>query len=130
MVSATTCGPVRMPLFRLSIRSRELCMTIQIWQAVIGPLLMTLLTLVFNGWHSSASISHQRTQRLRDLIYSGAWRTVHPMGLVMDVREAFGIQVALDRKDCAWHSNITMAPMRCCVITSLHVTLSLSPTMK
>ena len=73
-------------------------MTIQLWQAVIGPLVITLLTLVFNGWHSSASISHQRTQRLRDLIYSGAWRTVHPMVLVMDVREAFGIQVALDPK--------------------------------
>ncbi len=43
-----------------------------------------------------ASISHQRTQRLRDLVHSGEWRTVHPMVLVMDVREAFNKRINLD----------------------------------
>ncbi len=69
---------------------------IKFWQAIIVPLLIAFLTLSVTWINNSASISHQRTQRLRELVHSGAWRTVHPMVLVMDVREAFGIRSSLD----------------------------------
>jgi len=71
-------------------------MEFQVWQAIVVPLVIALLTLFVNWRHNTASISHQRTQRLRDLVRSGEWRTVHPMVLVMDVREAFNQRVNLD----------------------------------
>ncbi|MCP1463297.1 hypothetical protein [Pseudomonas sp. S3E17] len=71
-------------------------MDFQVWQAVVVPLAIALLTLFVTWRHNTASISHQRTQRLRDLVHSGSWRTVHPMVLVMDVREAFSQRINLD----------------------------------
>ncbi|WP_339546743.1 hypothetical protein [Pseudomonas sp. RA_35y_Pfl2_P32] len=71
-------------------------MEFQVWQAIVVPLVIALLTLFVNWRHNTASISHQRTQRLRDLVRSGEWRTVHPMVLVMDVREAFNQRINLD----------------------------------
>ncbi|CRM99030.1 MULTISPECIES: hypothetical protein [Pseudomonas] len=71
-------------------------MDFQVWQAVVVPLVIGLLTLLVTWRHNTASISHQRTQRLRDLVHSGEWRTVHPMVLVMDVREAFNKRIDLD----------------------------------
>lgn len=73
-------------------------MDIQLWQAIVVPLIIAFLTLSITWINNSASISHQRTQRLRELVHSGAWRTVHPMVLVMDVREAFGIRSNLDAR--------------------------------
>lgn len=70
-------------------------MDFQIWHAVFA-LVIAATTLYVTWRHNTASISHQRTQRLRDLVHSGAWRTVHPMVLVMDVREAFNMRVNLD----------------------------------
>lgn len=73
-------------------------MDIKIWQAVIVPLFIACMTLSITWIHNSASISHQRTQRLRELVQSGAWRTAHSFVLIMDVREAFGIRSSLDAR--------------------------------
>lgn len=84
-------------------------MDFKVWQLIL-PLVIALLTLFLTWRHNSASISHQRTQRLRDLVQSGSWRTVHPMVLVMDVREAFNKRVNLDPRalrlalDCQDHA--------------------------
>lgn len=73
-------------------------MDLQTVQFIVIPLVLGVLTLSVTWLHNSASISHQRTQRLRELVQSGAWRTVHPMVLVLDVREAFGIRGNLDTR--------------------------------
>lgn len=73
-------------------------MDLQTVQLIVIPLVLGVLTLCVTWLHNSASISHQRTQRLRDLVQSGEWRTVHPMVLVLDVREAFGIRGNLDTR--------------------------------
>lgn len=70
-------------------------MDFQIWHAGI-VLVLTASTLYVTWRHNTASTSHQRTQRLRDLVQSGEWRKVHPMVLVMDVREAFSKRGRLD----------------------------------
>ncbi|MCH5571747.1 hypothetical protein [Pseudomonas syringae] len=73
-------------------------MNIQLWQAIVVPLIIAFLTLSITWVNNSASISHQRTQRLRELVHSGSWSTVHPMVLVMDLREAFGVRSNLDAR--------------------------------
>ncbi|KMT52732.1 hypothetical protein [Pseudomonas fildesensis] len=73
-------------------------MDTQLLAAVIVPLVITFFTLIVTWLHNSASISHQRTQRLMELVQSGAWRTTHPLVLVMSVREAFGLRVNLDAR--------------------------------
>lgn len=70
-------------------------MELQIWQAALA-LVIAAATLYVTWRHTTASISHQRTQRLRDLVHSGEWRKVHSMVLVMDVREAFSKRGSLD----------------------------------
>lgn len=85
-------------------------MEFQVWQAALA-LVLAAATLYVTWRHTTASISHQRTQRLRDLVHSGEWRKVHPMVLVMDVREAFNrrgsldpraLRLALDYQDLAF----------------------------
>ncbi|AZF53210.1 hypothetical protein C4J85_2725 [Pseudomonas sp. R4-34-07] len=71
-------------------------MEFQVWQAIVVPLAIAFLTLLGTWLTNSASLSHQRTQRLRELLISGAWNKVHPMVLVLDVREAFGMRINLD----------------------------------
>ena len=73
-------------------------MDIQVWQAIVVPLAIAFLTLVVTWSNNSASLSHQRTQRLRELVLTGAWNKVHPMVLVLDVREAFGMRINLDAR--------------------------------
>lgn len=43
-------------------------MDIQVWQAIVVPLAIAFLTLVVTWSNNSASLSHQRTQRLRELV--------------------------------------------------------------
>lgn len=71
-------------------------MEFQVWQAIVVPLVIAFLTLSVTWLNNSASLSHQRTQRLRELLLSGSWNKVHPMVLVLDVREAFGMRISLD----------------------------------
>jgi len=71
-------------------------MDLQVWQAIVVPLVIAFLTLLVTWLNNSASLSHQRTQRLRELLLSGSWNKVHPMVLVLDVREAFGMRISLD----------------------------------
>lgn len=72
-------------------------MDFQVWQAAFA-LLIPASTLYVTWRHNTASISHQRTQRLRDLVHSGEWRKAHPLVLVMDVREAFNMRINLDAR--------------------------------
>ncbi|AIG03424.1 Uncharacterised protein [Pseudomonas fluorescens] len=83
---------------RKKLNETENVMDLQTVQLIVIPLVLGMLTLFVTWLHNSASISHQRTLRLRELVQSGSWRTVHPMVLVLDVREAFGIRVNLDAR--------------------------------
>lgn len=73
-------------------------MDLQVLQLIVLPLILGGLTQIVTWLYYSASISHQRTQRLRELVKSKSWRTVHPMVLILDVREAFGFRGDLDAR--------------------------------